>query len=182
MDASLGGEWWREIWLSGEDRTARIFEGWRDRIAGRMGETRGGWGWWSVPVADSWGAAPVYILLLLTKHRDGLWHFHQALSSAREEYYEFTHRGQLDLEPLAARSARWTAAIKANLERLLAEIPSFTTREKMNEVFGEFLGLAREKHVRAAVRDLYAEGKITWNGKVSRGETEFPDHRITRVL
>ncbi len=182
VDAALGGDWWRGIWLSeSDDRTYRIFKGWRDRIAGRMRETRIGWGWWSVPVADSWGAAPVYILLLLTKHRDGLWHFHQALSSAREEYYEFTHRGQLDLEPLAVRSKQWTAGIKTNLVRLLEETPSFTTRDRMNEVFGEFLGLARDKHVRAAVKELYAEGRITWDGKVPRGQPEFPDQRITRI-
>jgi len=182
VDAALGGNWWREVWMSEtEDRTYRIFEGWRDRIAGRMDNTGGGWGWWTVPVADSWGATPVYFLLLLTKHRDGLWHFHQALSSAREEYYEFTHRGELVLEPLAQREASWIAGIKANLERLLEDTSSFTTREKMNNVFGEFLGLAREKHVRVAVRALYAEGKITWNGKVSKGQAEFPDQRITRV-
>lgn len=182
VDAALGGDWWREIWMSGdEDRTSRIFEGWRDRIAGRMDETRAGWGWWSVPVADAWGAMPVYILLLLTKHRDGLWHFHQALSSARGEYYEFTHRGELNLEPLADREARWIAGIKANLERLLEETSSFTTREKMNDVFGEFLGVARQKHVRAAVRALYGEDKITWNGTVSSGQPKFPDQRITRT-
>ncbi len=43
VDAALGGDRWREIWMSGgEDRTYRIFEGWRQRIAGRIGETHGG--------------------------------------------------------------------------------------------------------------------------------------------
>jgi hypothetical protein len=59
--------------------------------------------------------------------------------------------GQLDLEPLGQREELWIAHIAENLERLLAA-GSFIIGEHAVEVYGDALGLAREKHIRAAVK------------------------------
>lgn len=83
LDSFLGGDWWRPIWLSGDlDREQQILAGY---IA-RLRDAAGGWGHYFIPVANRLGARPLYYLLLLTQHRDGLWLFNEAVSNASEQY------------------------------------------------------------------------------------------------
>jgi three-Cys-motif partner protein len=158
LDAFLGGDWWRSLWQPNHpspDRVAQIVDGYRELLA----RAAGGWSSWTVPVADRWGANPVYYLLFLTQHADGMWEFGMALSSATEEYYQHCHAGQLGLDPLERRETRWVEALVRNLDRLLAEGKPFTAGQRMADVFGETLGYAREKHLREALKHLYGEGK-----------------------
>jgi three-Cys-motif partner protein len=116
LDRFLGGAWWRPIWRSeAEDRIELILDGYVNRLR-RVGA---GWTSWTVPVADRWGGRPDYCLIFLTQHHDGVWAFGEALSGATEEYYQFCHQGQLDLDPEPTRKARWIEALVANLETLL---------------------------------------------------------------
>ena len=55
-------------------------------------------------------------------------------------------------------AAAWQDEIEANLRRLLDETTEFRIADRYDEVYGEALGKAREKHLRAAWKRLYAEG------------------------
>jgi hypothetical protein len=161
LDASLGGAWWREIWSSGSKGAIdQIVSGYWDRLKGAAG----GWGSWLVPVSDRWGGPPSYYLIFLSKHPDGLWAFSETLSLAKEEYFDFCHRDQLQLETNTDRWARWSATIARNIEQMLAEGNAFRVRDRANEVYGETLGEARERHIRAAIKQLYKEGKTSTPG------------------
>lgn len=162
MDAAMGGDWWRPIWASGtDDRIGQIVRGYWDRLK----DAAGGWGSWLVAVSNRWGGPSVYFLIFLSKHPDGLWAFTESLSLAKEEYYEFCRRDQLELETKEERWAQWTEKIAHNIEQILAAGEPFTVRARMEEVYGETMGDARERHIRAAIKKLYAEGKTTTSGK-----------------
>jgi three-Cys-motif partner protein len=164
VDRTLGGPWWRSIWQGRPpgDREDAILDGYLRRVAG----TTGVWQVTAVPVADRWQGPPVYYLVHLTQHPHGVWHFSEALSNAMESYRLFCleQAGQLDLEPLAQREAMWEAHITANIERLLAN-GHFVIGDRAVEVYGDALGLAREKHIRAAVKTLHDRTVTSCDGK-----------------
>ena len=163
MDAVLGGDWWQAIWRSDDpDRVELILEGYKDRIL----EGSDGWAIFDMEVSDRWKGPPSYHLLMLTQHPDGIWAFNEAISSASEEYRKFCHEheGRLDLEPLAQRESEWVDEIAQNIEDILAEERSFSPVQNIDRVYGEAFGEAREKHLRKAIKRMYAEGKTSTNG------------------
>lgn len=164
VDRTLGGQWWRAIWQA--QAPGRRDEALLDGYLQRLAAAPGGWSITAVPVADRWQGPPVYHLVHLTQHPDGVWHFNEALSNAMEPYRLFCveEAGQLDLEPLPEREALWTAHIAENIERLLTK-GIFVIGHRAVEVYGAALGLAREKHIRAAVKALHASGRTATDGK-----------------
>ena len=168
MDDAMGGDWWHEIWRSGDDhRVDRI----RDRYKENLRKAAGGnWGYFDINVSDRWQGPPAYHLLLFTSHEDGIWAFHQALSKAQEEYrtYCYANEGILDLEPLTQREAEWIAHIESNVERRVGEGP-FETVYNMTDVFGDAFGQARETHLRKALKNLRKAGKISTEPKGDLG-------------
>jgi hypothetical protein len=113
------------------------------------------------PGPEPLGRAPVYGLIFLTSYQGGLWVFNEALSNAMEEFrgkaLEF--HGMLDLDLPSDRETEWIDEIATNVETYLAEHGSFTIGHHM-KVYGDTFGLAREKHVRGALKRLCAEGRI----------------------
>jgi len=116
LDRVFGGQWWREVWESGDqDRVARIAMGYTNRLAERMAAR----GWYRVPVSRRWNGPLVYELLFFTQYpKEGIWHFNECVSSAIESFRIFCTRGQLDLEPLEIREKLWTEAIKLNIQKV----------------------------------------------------------------
>jgi three-Cys-motif partner protein len=164
VDQSMGGDWWRELWLAGgDDRIDAIYEEYKRRILGLAGK----WTVYTVPVSDRWNGPADYNLMLLTQHPDGAWHFNEALSGSLELYRARCHEaaGQLDLEPLAEREAQWVAEIEGNIRGMLAKGRPFTVGKNMTEVYGEAIGYARELHIRRAIKALHAAGETPTNGK-----------------
>lgn len=163
LDAVFGGQWWQEIWATGEeDREAAIADKYTRKLAERMQAI----GWYRVPVAKKWGGRPVYDLLFFTQYpREGVWHFNECVSLALESYRECCTRGQLDLEPLEQREASWVEQIKENIVRLLAEVGGFRVDSYFESVFRATLGYARGKHLRAALKQLHDVGIIRHDGK-----------------
>jgi three-Cys-motif partner protein len=101
MDGVLGGDWWRDIWRSQTpDRVDQIRDGYTERLRKAEG---GEWATFDIGVSDRWQGPKDYSLLLFTQHEDGVWAFHESLSSANEEYRHYCHlaQGILDFEPLA---------------------------------------------------------------------------------
>jgi hypothetical protein len=95
-----------------------------------------------------------------------VWNFHQSLSTAREEFRTYCHaqEGIFDLEPLKQRQEQWIEHIEQNVDRLLA-IGPFQPVHKIEAVFGDAFGEAREMHLRKALKNLKAKGKLSTEPK-----------------
>jgi three-Cys-motif partner protein len=165
MDATLGGDWWHEIWRSdAEDRCELILDGYMERIV----KLDGGWKVYGVDVANGIDKKPIYYMLLLTQHPDGVWLFNNAVSSSVEDWRTtcFDLSGQMDLYPLTDREAEWVDEIKRAVEKRLTK-GTFMLGANVPETYGDAFGLAREKHLRKALKELNAEGVIENDGRGS---------------
>jgi three-Cys-motif partner protein len=170
MDSVLGGDWWRDIWRSQTpNRVDQIRDGYTERLRKATG---GEWATFDIGVSDRWQGPKVYSLLLFTQHEDGVWAFHESLSSANEEYRHYCHRAQgiLDFEPLDAREAQWIDHLVENLGCILSEGKAFQPVNRLAEVFGDAFGEAREKHLRKALKRLDGAGKTATDAKGSLAE------------
>lgn len=166
LDRALGGEWWREIAMAQDDGwVSKILEGFARRVSRSVGNC----GFITAEVADSLAAQPVYELILFTRHPDGLWEMANAMSYARKAWREWlvnqreSALGQTELRGLDFDDdeAAWVTEIAANLRRILDSTPQFVIQDKLGEVFGRTLGLAREMHLRQALRLLKGAGVIS---------------------
>ncbi len=186
MDQTLGGDWWQSVYLQRDsaDRLHEVVRGYRERLTAATG----GWGGWTVPVADKIGARPEYLLMHFTQHPDGHWAFHEALSAAASEWRGAAHAanpssaraleaiGQFTLDGLEQApefeedEEAWVLEIEANLADLLAQGEPFVVQSRLRDVFGKALGLAREKHLRQALAQHYRAGRLRDNpkGKLQR--------------
>jgi three-Cys-motif partner protein len=163
MNDRLGGDWWQPIWESGEaDRKEQILHAYIDMLR----RLPGAWNVFAVPVTRRWQGKPVYYLLHLSQHRDGMWLFYQSLSGALEKFrnYCIEEAGQFELEPLADREKAWFGQIAANIERLLTASGDFVVEDRMEDVYGTTLGFAREKHVKSAIKALHKRGVTPTTG------------------
>jgi three-Cys-motif partner protein len=161
VDGTLGGDWWHSIWETGDrNRQVAIVSGYVDRLR----EAAGGWAYATIPVQNRWDGPSVYGLIFLTSYQGGLWAFNEALSNAMEEFRGKAHEfhGMLDLDLPSDRETQWVDKIATNVEAYLTEHGSFIVGNHLEEVYGntDLFGLAREKHVRAALKRLCAEGRI----------------------
>jgi three-Cys-motif partner protein len=174
MDNVCGGDWWRTTWLSyGEDKDgaeeAVVSEYARKLAAAAK------CGSWSTDVRNRANLKPVYHLVFLSRHPDGMSVFGEALSLGLQRWREEIHRIEnedslFDDDESFKASERaledaWIKKIEENLRALLAQGSSFTILSKYAEVFGDTLGLAREKHLRAAWKKLYSEGATATDSK-----------------
>lgn len=159
LDASLGGDWWQEIWLSdAPDKKQQI----RDGYIRRLAQLKGGYNIFSVPVADRLGGPTSYFLLLLTQHEDGAWIFNNAVSTASEAYRQHCLKvaGELDYVDQKARDQEWIDEIAVNIETELKNGP-FKSGDRLGQVYGGLLGVARETHFRRAVIKLFKAGRTS---------------------
>jgi hypothetical protein len=114
-------------------------------------------------------------LIFLTQHPEGLWHMAEAVSLAHEDWRAFCSLGlrdapeQLVLEgitdPPQQQPEDWITLVASNVEHLLKDGRPFKIIDKMLEVYGDTIGLARSKHVRAAIKRLHEAGVTPTDGK-----------------
>lgn len=177
MNRTLGGAWWQEVYasVSGVERLDAIVRGYRERLTAASQ----GWGGWTIPVSDKVGARPEYLLLHFTQHPDGQWEFHEALSFASKAWREAaaaahpTDRqrleqiGQFPLEgfddprPFEEDEEAWVAEIRHNVEQICADGQTVVVQRALRRIFGRALGIARETHLRKALRPLWSAGVIS---------------------
>jgi three-Cys-motif partner protein len=166
LDDALGGDWWQEIVRADKDDwPEQVLEGFADRV---MKEA--GYSYITADVRDSLSTKPVYELILFTRHQDGVWKMLDAMSLAREDWRNWLKRaskaakaGQYDLGFAATFDEdedAWIAEIAANTKKLLAAQPGFVVMNVLSPLFGRTIGLAREKHLRAALKGLHNAGVI----------------------
>ncbi|RSM77068.1 hypothetical protein DL991_21195 [Amycolatopsis sp. WAC 01375] len=159
LDEALGGDWWRDL---ARDEA----EGWVQEVllgyAKRVCEAAG-YGSITANVADSLEAKPVYELILFTRHWDGLWEMARSMSMARQEWRgwlsarrEAASGGQEELRGLSFddNEDAWVAEIAKNIEGILMGEQGFVVEARLGKVLGRTLGLARETHIRQALKIL----------------------------
>lgn len=166
LDRALGGDWWHETAMTeSEDWVHQILVGFASRVV----QAARGFGFITADVADSLTAQPIYELVLFTAHPDGLWEMANAMSFARQDWREYLvkqeedkNRGQLVLRALDFDDDpdAWTREIASNIRALLTERETVSVRGSLGAVLGKTLGLARETHLRAALKLLEEEGVV----------------------
>jgi hypothetical protein len=123
------------------------------------------------------GQVPVYYLLFLTRHPDGMAVFNESLSLATAQW----RRRILELEfedsllsgyveetftrQEAELADEWCGQLEYNLITFLDQVPSFVVIEQLEHVFAGVLGLAREKHLRAVLKQLHDKGITATDAK-----------------
>jgi three-Cys-motif partner protein len=165
MDAVCGGDWWRQAYTAARSNSTgvrAVVSGYRQRLE-RATSSRT----WCVPVRNRGHQEPRYYLIFLSRHPDGLWEFGEAVSSAAEEWRKFVDNAEFgEADTLFDWDAHLTATIKGNIAKLVAEEAApFVIRARYEAVMGDALALARGKHIRAAVKQLHAEGRTATDGR-----------------
>lgn len=178
MNEVCGGTWWQEMWLHYLPDTSAAELAVTAEYARRLAGTGpGSYGWWAVDVKNRPGHLPMYYLVFLTRHRDGLSLFGESSSLALEKWRQKIHSEDNaedtlfgTTEEALAESERalaesWTGRIESNLRRLLSSGQGFSIAERYSAVFDGVVGEAREKHLRTAWNRLYEEGETSTNPK-----------------
>jgi len=165
LTSFLGGEWWKQILLSGDDDwVQQVLQRYADEVSKATG-----YAYITASVADSLTAEPVYELILFTRHPDGLWKMMDAMSQARKHWRDWlvarreeATAGQAEFRGLDwdDNEDAWVEEMASNIERILAAHPSFVIENMLGEVLGRTLGLARETHIRKALRVVKEHGVI----------------------
>jgi len=188
----LGGDWWEEHFAAVSDESDQgratraamtVADRYRTMVADRTGFMSV-----SMPVRPRPDLLPKYILVLFTRHAEGVWCFADALGKATREWHaawmaEVWSRDSaprqptlFDLEPEVFDPDRyerdskpaWVKTIAGNILRLTETIGPFRIADRVPEVYGTTLGSAWIPHVKAAVRNLHDQGLIVNDGKGDR--------------
>lgn len=161
MDRAMGGDWWQHLARDqAEGWEAAIMEGYA-----RLIKQRTGCGYITAKVSDALDAAPVYELILFTRHRDGLWAMNDAMSLARADWRKWIVENSVGQGLLFSVSFdddedAWVEEVAENIEQILSTVPAFRVEERLEAVLGRTLGLARVKHIRAAIKRLEANDVV----------------------
>ncbi|MBD2891369.1 hypothetical protein amrb99_02740 [Actinomadura sp. RB99] len=175
MDGVCDGDWWRSAWLDeaptkeADDRQREaaeeaVVKGYATRLSSAAKA-----GYWTADVRNREHYRSAYHLVFLSRHRDGLYLFGESLSLGLEKWrraiFDTESAGSLfegDEEEFKAEekalSDKWVKEITDNLRELLSEHGGFRIRDRYAEVYGDTLGKARVKHLRAAWKNLLREG------------------------
>jgi three-Cys-motif partner protein len=196
-DRFLGGQWWHQHFepvrdASDEERATVAAM----RVAGIYQEgVRAEARCMSVsmPIRHKPGQLPKYLLVLFSRHLDGLWHFADAVGKAGREWEGAWRRAEV--QQARARAARadadalfgaeellsdtgsfdvdeyvkdhravWEQIIEDNIRRVLDTDGPFVLAERLDEVYAGVFGAASASHVRAAVKSLYRKGLVRNTG------------------
>ncbi|MPY54247.1 three-Cys-motif partner protein TcmP [Streptomyces acidicola] len=187
FDEVMGGPWWRKYFPAGREPDPGADEAVAAEYARRLAAATGMLVR-SVPVARAPHHKPVYHLVFGTRRQHGLWVFGDTVARARDTWWEklevadetkdpdslFTVASLIRPDPKKVTEAA-VPEIAKNLERLLAEQRRpFRLVDHTLEVFGDYYGQVTEPAVRAAVKQLHADGKTPSTG-VSRNKEKIRD-------
>ena len=184
MDDVCGGDWWRDLSEdsgSAEEASQRIAKSNLAQLA-----TASGTNGWVIDVRNAEHHKPKYSLVFLSRHRNGMISFGEAVSKSSEEWPQaVVEPGTLLDDPDTFRKAelelatQWVVQIKTNISDLLVREASVPIGAGYKSIMSGVLGQAREMHVRKAVKELYVSGVTTFNGVTPNG-MKLWDQVITR--
>ncbi|MGC3862074.1 three-Cys-motif partner protein TcmP [Micromonospora chersina] len=191
VDRFLGGAWWREYFSDvnseeNEERATNVALRVSDEFA-RLIRRETGFLAVTMPIRPKPDLLPKYVLALFTRKAEGLWCFADTLGYAGMDWHAawleeddrrrlgrdgdqgvfdiFASPGwQFDKADYEAREApSWIAEIEQNILRLL-ERGTVRLDERVVEVYGNTLGVAWGKHIKAAVKNLHRDRVIVNTG------------------
>jgi three-Cys-motif partner protein len=166
VDVNLGGSWWQDVWRSDlmttSDKVSTIRDEYLRRVLAAAGP---GWASLQVPVSDLWKGKPIYDLILLTQHPQGIWFFNEAVSLAREVFEQHVQPESGSVLHLWAPEDEWDAVIESNMRRLLSRGRPINLVDEVADVYGATLGVARGTHVRKVLKRLYEAGETATQPK-----------------
>jgi three-Cys-motif partner protein len=177
MDEVCGDDWWREAWLNELPDRDAAEEAVVNGYAARLSERAGRAGHWVIDVRPRAGLKPLYYLVFASRHIAGLEYFGEASSLGLERWRRYSAQQEAEgtlfedddswEEPWKIQEAKlkqdWIDAIADNLEAELAKGEPFRVLDRYGEVFGDLVGVARQLHLRAAIKKVHAAGLTTTN-------------------
>lgn len=186
LDAFLGHDDWRDTFLahyqpavplSATAGALAVASQFREKV-----KTETGYESFAIDIRRAVRGVPIFQLTLFFRHSAAEYKFADAASVAnaawRKRVVEDEARKNADEYPDAllqldfseaqfedkwkrdeiALARSWEASIQSNLRSLLAAKQAVPVQSHVKEIFGEHLGLAGEKHLRAAWKALAADG------------------------
>lgn len=189
LDQWLGGDWWRDIFAEAEaegkkSRMSVAAELVAIEYAKRLSLATG-MGHFGVPVQRRPGHLPIFQLMLFFQRSFAVPRFNESVNMATETWRKHLRERDLDAadrrdqsDPRLFGMSRVEElqevfkgedemfqreaidAIKASITGSLTERASLVVRQDFQAVYGEAIGKAREKHLRAAWKELAAEGIV----------------------
>ncbi|GLY38996.1 hypothetical protein Amsp01_050200 [Amycolatopsis sp. NBRC 101858] len=169
LDAVLGGDWWRVIYLASESTGPAIQAialGYAERIQAKTNCFAS-----LIPVRDRAHNDPLYWLAHFTHHPDGVWWIRESAAYASEAWRRHCSppppgddNGLFSIEdPFIteedARHAGWIDTIEQHARALLRERGAIELPRDALALFGpETYGQAWSKHLRGALARLHKEG------------------------
>lgn len=170
LDPFFGGDWWQASFLEALDEGSTPTEA-AEHVAGEYGSRingRCGCGCFTLDVRARPEAQPTYLLTLFSRHAYGFWRFNDAVSSAQSDWRAAYSEGQLFDHTPQPTDGELIEIIERNIKGLLAQGP-FTPTDAMAKLYGDTLGIAREKHARRALVNLWKAGVIDGERPMSKG-------------
>jgi three-Cys-motif partner protein len=192
VDRFLGGDWWRQPFATvrSDDDLATATTAARQVAATfcRTVEQETGFRSVRMPIRTRPEYAPIYLLVLFTRHPEGVWQFADALGKGGRDWHQAWRAeedsklrlveeatGLFGLFPVPdyqfdpkryerAHRDAWIAGIKRNIADLVARIGPVRLDDHTIEVYGDYLGSAWIPHVRAAVKRLHDDGIVDCKG------------------
>jgi three-Cys-motif partner protein len=181
LDEALGGNWWRDLVSQGVTDLAveEIVDGFMERLGGAVNMSL-----FAIPVRREPSHKPIYYLVFGTRNPLGLWYFADATARATETWWntldaqEAAKEAEAGLVPLfdipiashpdiSEVESEALPVIAENLVRLARHHGKYRVSDFPADVFGDYLGRVRETVVRAAIKDLHADGRTPSDGKGS---------------
>lgn len=195
VDNFIGGDWWRETFLKARvsgrrGSAAAAAQQVASEFCRRVGaDTR--FGSFAVPIRRRPSHNPLFLMILFFRHPVAPYEFNNAASGANADWRQHFRRidlveelMKLEEEPdlfgsdlifeMSEQEATqiedrlevgWIDVIKNNIRQLIARQPAVPILSNFAEVYGTTLGLAREKHLRAAWDRLAAENVVRQRNK-----------------
>lgn len=204
LNRFLGSDWWQPYFAELQNKdlgvatkvAVRVADVYRERIRQSTGFQSV-----SIQVRMKPDHLPKYILVLFTRHPEGIWQFADALGKAGLEWHEAWRSDLVNKERRKAAAVgqdslfgdeeepsfdranylnneepKWIAIIQDNIRTLLDRHGAFRIIDHVDQVYGTTLGSAWIPHLRKAVKGLYANREITVSGV-----REFQKEVIRRV-
>lgn len=209
-DRFLGGTWWQKhfepVTSKSDDRAATTAALEVAATYQRGVEIGANCKSLSMPIRHKPNQLPKYLLVLFTRHTDGLWYFADAVGKAGREWEGAWRAAEMEqtrskaakvdesalfgvdsLLPPAdelfdikeyekTHHAEWVRIIEQNILRLLALHTGFVPVRQLAEVYKGVFGAAAIPQVRAAMKSLYQQGVIT-----NTGVGDFQNQWVMRV-
>lgn len=207
VDAFLGGQDWRQTFLQhyrpGQAGTASagaraVADHFRHLVERRTG-FKSIW----VPIRRGYESEPIFQLTLFSGSDVGLYVFADAASTAFEKWrahfreIEMAEAVQSDQDSLFADvglsaeyvQSKWVerervhdatlrSEIRGNITRLVAQSDYVPVAANITEIYGAALGVAREKHLRAAWRELASANVVE---SIQPGTPRLRDAALVRA-